>query len=303
MSGKNYSHKKQKNDKIISLLVREENATLFDFVFDKISSKSKSGVKTLLSNRQVSVNGKIETKYDLNLKKGDNVSINFSKPKAGLKHPKLQLIYEDEYVIVANKAPGLLAVATDKNEESTAFHIIRNYLRKQDPRSRLYIVHRLDRETSGVLLFAKQKEIQIILQNNWHGDSHERIYHAVVEGNVEKDEDVIVSWLTENSKSKIVYSSFHDNGGQRSVTRYRVLKRTDKFSLLEVNLETGRKNQIRVQMQAIGHPVVGDKKYGAKPTLMGRIGLHASVLAIRHPFTGKPIRFETALPQKMAQYF
>jgi 23S rRNA pseudouridine1911/1915/1917 synthase len=303
MTNKKYSHKKQKADKIISFTVKSDSLTLFDFLFTQISSKSKSGIKSLLSNRQVMVNGKTETQYNFLLTTGDNVFINFSKPKASLKHPKLQLLYEDEYLIVVNKSPGLLAVATERKEESTAFHIVRNYLRKQDPASKLYVVHGIDREASGVLLFAKDKEVQIILQNNWYGKSHERIHHVLVEGQPEKEKDTIVSWLTESIKSRKVYSSLQENGGQRSVTHYQLLKSSGNFSLLEVKPETGKKNQIRVHMQSIGHPVVGDKKYGAQSSLGGCVGLHLSSLSIRHPFTGKLIRFESPLPQKMTQFF
>jgi len=285
-------------DKITSFRVKEK-AELFDFVLQKMGSMSKTAVKSLLNNRQIFVNDKVETQYNLMLQEGDQVTINFSKTKAVFHHAKLKIIYEDEYIIVVDKAEGLLAVATEKNEESTAFRVIMNYLKKQSLKNRLYVVHRIDRETSGVLLFAKQKETQLILQENWHRDVHERIYYAMVEGRVEKEQDSIVSWLTEDWKSKKVYSSFQDNGGQKSITHYQVVKRSEKFSLLKIELETGRKNQIRVHMQNIGHPIVGDKKYGSLVSPIGRIGLHAAVLGLRHPVTGKPIRFESEIPQKI----
>ena len=288
----------KKTDKITSFRVKEKTE-LADFVLQKMGSMSKTAVKSLLSNRQISVNDKIETQYNLTLREGDRIAINFSKTKAGFRHAKLNIIYEDEYIIVVDKAEGLLAVATEKNEDSTAFRIIMNYLKKQSLKNRLYVVHRIDRETSGVLLFAKQKETQLLLQENWHRDVHERIYYAMVEGRVEKDRDSIVSWLTEDWKSKKVYSSFQENGGQKSITHYQVVKRSEKFSLLKIELETGRKNQIRVHMQSIGHPVVGDKKYGSLLSPIGRIGLHAAVLGLRHPVTGMPVRFESEIPQKM----
>jgi len=285
-------------DKITSFRVKEK-AELFDFVLQKMGSMSKTAVKSLLNSRQIFVNDKVETQYNLTLQEGDRITINFSKTKAGFHHAKLNIIYEDEYIIVVDKAEGLLAVATEKNEDSTAFRIIMNYLKKQSLKNRLYVVHRIDRETSGVLLFAKQKETQLLLQENWHRDVHERIYYAMVEGRVEKEEDSIVSWLTEEWKSKKVYSSFQENGGQKSITHYQVVKRSEKFSLLKIELETGRKNQIRVHMQSIGHPIVGDKKYGSLVSPIGRIGLHAAVLGLRHPVTGKPVRFESEIPKKM----
>ncbi len=289
---------KKRTDKVTSFRVKEK-AELFDFILEKMGSMSKTAIKSLLSSRQVFVNNKIETQYNFALQEGDQVAINFSKTKAGFQHAKLKIIYEDEYIIVVDKSEGLLAVATEKKEESTAFRIIMNYLKKQDIKNRLYVVHRIDRETSGVLLFAKQKETQLRLQENWHRDVHERVYYAMVEGKIEKEKDSIVSWLTEDWKSKKVYSSFKENGGQKSITHYQVVKRSENFSLLRIELETGRKNQIRVHMQSIGHPIVGDKKYGSLTSPIGRIGLHAAVLGLRHPVTGQPIRFESEVPKKI----
>jgi 23S rRNA pseudouridine1911/1915/1917 synthase len=264
-----------------------------------MNNMSKTKIKSLLSHKQISVNGKIETGYNFPLHENDRVAINFSKQGTDFHHPKLQIIYEDDYLIAVNKSEGLLAVSTNKQEDATAFHIIKDYLKKQNRNSKLYIVHRIDRETSGVLLFAKQKDIQLALQENWHNDVHERIYCAIVEGIVEKDSDSIVSWLTEDDKSKKVYSSRNDNGGQKAITNYQVIKRSGNFSLLRIELKTGRKNQIRVHMQDIGHPIVGDKKYGAVTSPVGRVGLHATILALRHPVTKQIIRFEAAIPKKM----
>jgi 23S rRNA pseudouridine1911/1915/1917 synthase len=278
--------------------VREKSG-LFDFVSAQMNSMSKTKIKSLLSHKQISVNDKIETGYNFPLHKNDRVAINFSKQKTDFHHPKLQIIYEDDYLIAINKSEGLLAVSTDKQEDTTAFHIVKDYLKKQNRNSKLYIVHRIDRETSGTLLFAKQKDIQLALQKNWHNDVHERIYCAVVEGIVEKDSDSIVSWLTEDDKSKKVYSSRSDNGGQKAITNYQVIKRSGNLSLLRIELKTGRKNQIRVHMQDIGHPIVGDKKYGAVTSPFGRLGLHAAILTLRHPVTKQIIRFEAAIPKKM----
>jgi 23S rRNA pseudouridine1911/1915/1917 synthase len=285
---------KNTKKKTTSFLVKE-NSELSDFILAKMGGMSKTKVKSLLSHKQVSVNNKTETKYNFPLKENDRVIINFSKTEPDFFHPKLRIIYEDDYLIAVNKSEGLLTVATEKEEETTAFHIIKDYLRKQNPENKLFIVHRIDRETSGVLLFAKKKEIQLALHENWHDDVHERIYYALVEGVVEKNSDSIVSWLTEDVKSKKVYSSVFDNGGQKSVTHFQVINRYDKYSLLKIELETGRKNQIRVHLQSIGHPVVGDKKYGSKYPA-GRLALHAAILALRHPATGEIVRFEAKIP-------
>jgi 23S rRNA pseudouridine1911/1915/1917 synthase len=277
----------------------KEKAGLFDFVSAKMKDMSKTKIKSLLYHKQIFVNDKIETGYNFPLCENDRVAIHFSKTGTDFHHAKLQIIYEDDYLIAVNKAEGLLAVATEKQEDTTAFHIIKAYLKKQNSSNKLYIVHRIDRETSGVLLFAKQKDIQIALQENWHNDVHERVYCALVEGIVEKDSGSIVSWLTEDDKSKKVYSSLDNNGGRKAITNYQVIKRSGNLSLLRIKLETGRKNQIRVHMQNIGHPIVGDKKYGASTSPIGRVGLHATILTLRHPITKKIISFEAEIPKKM----
>ncbi|MBR5971667.1 MAG: RNA pseudouridine synthase, partial [Paludibacteraceae bacterium] len=194
---------KKSKDRIVSFLVKEEN-TLFDFAFKKMGSLSKTALKNYLAKGQISVNNKAITQYDYQLKVGDTVKIDFTKGTAGLKCAKISVIYEDDYIIVINKAEGLLSVATDKNEKDTAFRIIMNHLKKQNKNNRLYIVHRLDRETSGLLLFAKQKETQMILQENWQRIVSEKKYYALVEGILEQKEGTVHTWLNEDVKSKKV---------------------------------------------------------------------------------------------------
>ncbi len=293
---------KKSKDRIVTFLVKEEN-TLFDFAFKKMGSLSKTALKGYLAKGQISVNDKAITQYDYQLKVGDTVKIDFTKGTAGLKCAKISVIYEDDYIIVINKAEGLLSVATEKNEKETAFRIIMNHLKKQNKNNRLYIVHRLDRETSGILLFAKQKETQMILQENWQRIVSEKKYYALVEGILEQKEGTIHTWLNEDVKSKKVYSSDFDNGGQESFTDYKVEKEYKKgYSLLSINLRTGRKNQIRVHMQCIGHPIAGDKKYGGSTSPIGRIGLHAEKLTLRHPITGQVMTFVAPLPEKITRF-
>ena len=184
-----------------------------------------------------------------------------------------------------------------ESQETTAYSILKSHLRKANPRAELYTVHRLDRETSGVLLFAKAKSIQQALQENWHQVVTQRLYSALVEGCPSPKEDTIVSWLTEHEKSLRVHSSPTDNGGQKAVTHYKVTKSNETYSLLDVQLETGRKNQIRVHMADIGHPVVGDKKYGRGISSMKRIGLHARLIEFIHPVTHRKVRFESPIPK------
>lgn len=289
------------NNKSVNFHVKAE-ATLFDFVMAKIGSMSKTAVKGVLARGQVFVNDQVSTQFDLKLQPGDTVRVDFSKSGSGLKSSKVSVLYEDEHIIVVNKAAGVLSVATDKQEDYTAFRVVMNHLKKQKKSNRVYVVHRLDRETSGVLIFAKNKDVQFLMQRNWQRDVHSKIYYAIVEGVVEKDRDEIHTWLNEDPKSKKVYSADFDNGGQEAITRYEVVKRMKGHTLLKVSLVTGRKNQIRVHMQSIGHPIIGDKKYGGSTSPIGRIGLHSESITLRHPMTTKVMTFTAELPEKMSRF-
>ena len=280
-----------------------EPAELMQFLLAKMGGMSRNSVKSLLSHRQVMVNGKVTTLFNTALKAGDTVLVSSARGNIELTHPKLKIIFEDQYLIVVEKKEGLLTVSTGKSDETTAFSILKNYVKKASPQNRIYVVHRLDRETSGIIMFAKTREIQLALQENWHRVITRRVYVALVECKVEKPKDTIVTWLTENEKSLKIHSSNVDNGGQQAVTHYRTLKTNDNFSLLEVELETGRKNQIRVHMQDIGHPIAGDKKYGSEISPIGRMGLHARVLAFIHPMSLENVTFETQMPKKFSSLF
>ena len=279
-----------------------EATQLMDFLLAKMGGMSRSSVKSLLGHRQVTVNEKVVTQFDYMLKAADSVVINSTRGNVELVHPKLRIIFEDSDLIVVEKKEGLLSVTTGRETETTAFLILKNYVKKSSTRNKIYTVHRLDRETSGVLVFAKHSDAQHILRDNWHEIVTKRVYVAVVEGKVEKESDRIVSWLTENEVSLKISSSRTDNGGKEAITNYRVIKSNDEFSLLEIELETGRKNQIRVHMESIGHPIVGDRKYGSTTTI-GRLALHARVLEFYHPMTSEPLHFETPVPREFLKVF
>jgi len=279
-----------------------EATQLMDFLLAKMGGMSRSSVKSLLGHRQVTVNEKVVTQFDYMLKAADSVVINSTRGNVELVHPKLRIIFEDSDLIVVEKKEGLLTVTTGRESETTAFLILKNYVKKSSTRNKIYTVHRLDRETSGVILFAKHSDAQHILRDNWHEIVTKRVYVAVVEGKVEKESDRIVSWLTENEVSLKISSSRTDNGGKEAITNYRVIKSNDEFSLLEIELETGRKNQIRVHMESIGHPIVGDRKYGSTTTI-GRLALHARVLEFYHPMTSEPLHFETPVPKEFLKVF
>jgi 23S rRNA pseudouridine1911/1915/1917 synthase len=216
------------------------------------------------------------------------------------KSRKFNIIYEDKDIIVIDKPAGMLSVSTGGGEENTAYRLVNDYLRNK--RGRVWIVHRLDRETSGVMLFAKSEKIKLKLQDNWEDMAVVRGYVAVVDGKVKVPERKITSWLKQ-TKSLVVYSSNRENDGKLAITNYRVLQIADKFSLLELSLETGRKNQIRVHMKDIGHSVVGDKKYGSLTNPFNRLGLHASLLTIKHPTSGENMNFESGIPGVFIKLF
>jgi len=193
-------------------------------------------------------------------------------------------------------------MATDTEKSKTAYSMLSEYVKKFDPKNLIFIVHRLDRDTSGLMMFAKSKKIQEALQKDWNESIIDRSYVVIVEGVVENEEGTVTSWLKEN-KALVMFSSQTPNDGQKAITHYKLLRANKQFSLLEVKLETGRKNQIRVHMKDMGHPVTGDKKYGAKLNPIGQMGLHARVLAFKHPVTGKTLRFDTPIPGKFLKVF
>ncbi|PYI51662.1 RluA family pseudouridine synthase [Paenibacillus flagellatus] len=283
-------------------MTAERPAELLAFLLDAFAGKGRNAVKSILARGQVSVNGVTVTRHDHPLLPGHRVAVSWTKVADESRFFGLSILHEDDDVIVVNKEAGLLSVATDKEKEVTAYRQLMEHVRRTDPRSRIFVVHRLDRDTSGVMMFAKSERVQQQLQNDWQDAVEERTYVALVEGQVRDAEGTIRSWLKEN-KAMRVYSSPKPDDGQLAVTHYKTVKSSKDFTLLEVSLETGRKNQIRVHMQDIGHPVVGDKKYGARTNAIGRLGLHARVLSFRHPTSGRTVRFESKVPPAFLRVF
>ncbi|TXK85234.1 RluA family pseudouridine synthase [Paenibacillus sp. N3.4] len=276
----------------------KEASELLPFLIDKLSSLGRNAVKAILARGQVSVNGKATTAYNFPLVPGQTVIVSKDKLVEDIPLAGMTIMYEDDDVIVVQKDAGLLSIAANTQEnEVTAYRQLTAHVRNHDPKARIFVVHRLDRDTSGVMMFAKTEKAQQHLQNTWQESVKERTYVALVEGSVRKPEGTITSWLKEHAKSLKMFSTPYPNDGQHAVTHYKTIQTNRSFSLLEVNLETGRKNQIRVHMQDIGHPVVGDKKYGSKTKEIGRLGLHARVLAFLHPTTGELMRYETPIPK------
>ncbi|MBO5404566.1 MAG: RluA family pseudouridine synthase [Paludibacteraceae bacterium] len=294
----------------------EAPAELLPFLLTKMGGMTRTSVKQLLGQRRVKVNNAIQTRHDTPLRKGDLITIESGRGNAELRHPKLRIIYEDDALIVVEKKNGLLTVPYNpKSTETTALSILKDYVKKQSRQASVYVVHRLDRETSGVLVFAKSPELQEYMRTYWRQLVSKRTYVALVEGKLQKREGTITSWLTEDDRTAMVYSSPTNNGGQKAITHYQVVKEstlqsddtalTAEYSLVELNLETGRTNQIRVHMATIGHPVVGDRKYGHgnESSPIDRLCLHARTLEFIHPMTEKKVRFEASTPKEFARIF
>ena len=281
-----------------------ENSQLMAFLMTQMPFKSRNKVKSLLSAKRVSVDGKTMSQFDHPLVPGQKVEIGNEKKStpAEAKVHTYSIVYEDQDLIVIDKPAGLLSIATESEKRDTAYSMLSDYVKKQNKANKIFIVHRLDRETSGLMLFAKSEDIKRKLQDSWNDTIIDRAYIAVVEGAVEKQQGTIVSYLFED-KSFRMHSSSNPEKGQKAVTRYTTLEKNRNYSLLKVNLETGRKNQIRVHMQELGHSVAGDKKYGAVTNPIRRLGLHAQQLAFVHPTTGKELNFETEIPKVFLRLF
>lgn len=286
----------------IDVFTVEENETLLAGLVKFLPHKSRNILKAVLRDGQVSIDGKPVRQFDHGLRPGQLVEVRWDKKTPQQQPHGLNIVHEDQDLIVINKPAGLLTIATDKEKRKTAYAILSSYVKMADPNNKIFIIHRLDRETSGLLMFARNEKIKQQIQENWTSTIDQRTYIAVVEGEVEQQEGTIVSWLNE-SKAFIVYSFQNSQHGQKAITHYKKIKANNTFSLLQINLETGRKHQIRVHMQDIKHPIIGDSKYGSTQSPIRRMGLHAQVLAFTHPKTGELCRFETEIPKKFLQLF
>ena len=291
---------------------------LMEFLLRKCGT-SRNNVKSLLARRQVLVNGSVVTQYNFPLAKDDEVKLSKMPVKEGgtvkkapqrakkaVRPASIGIVYEDESFLAINKPAGLLSVESDKETEC-AYGYVLEYLQAQGKNSRPYILHRIDKETSGILLFTKDIKLHSMLKMRWNEQVTLREYYAVVEGILENKQDTLTAFLKEN-KNNLVYVT-NDPTGQKAVTHYEVVRENGEYSLLKVKIDTGRKNQIRAQMQALGYPVVGDDKYGKKQdgtpvkNPLGRLGLHASRLEILHPVTKEVLAFGAPLPTAFRDFF
>lgn len=291
------------NKKLFKEIKVTNKAPLLSFLLENYPSLSRNNIKHLLSNQQVLVNGASIRQFDFELAKNDIVSISpYKVKKDGKRISKLKILYEDDELIAINKPHGLLSIATDKEKEVTAYKIMMDYVREENPKNRVFVLHRLDKETSGVLVFTKNEQIRDQLQERWNDIVKTREYIAICEGFFTKKEGTRISYLLP-TKTNLMFSSHKVNDGQKAITHYQVIAENEQYSLLKVKIDTGRKNQIRVHMSDLGHKVIGDDKYGSKTNPIGRMGLHARVLEFDNPINHKHFKFIADTPKEFLNLF
>ena len=262
---------------------------------------SRSKLKATLQGRGVRVNDKYVTQFDYQLKPGMRVSISKSKRNDRFKSRYVKMVYEDQYLVVVEKNVGILSMAAGHSSLNVK-SVLDDYFQRTRQQCRAHVVHRLDRDTSGLMIYAKDMQTEQMLEHNWHDIVYDRRYVGVVSGVMTEKTGTVANWLKDN-KAYITFSSPVDNGGKYAVTHFRVLDSTDAYSLVEYQLETGRKNQIRVHSADLGHPICGDVKYGNGDNPLHRLCLHAYKLCFYHPVTRQPMEFETPIPTAFRSIF
>lgn len=290
-----------KDYKNIRQITVDRECELLEFLLSTFKDQSRNSVKSLLSSHRVSIEGAPISQFNFKLYPGDVVIITKDPIKKKIRKD-LPIIFENDEMIVINKPSGLLSVPSDKEKGSTAFRMVTDYVQQKNRRNRIFIVHRLDEDTSGVLMFVKNKELCDLLQDNWNDLMIKRGYIAIVEGEMKEKSKTITSYLVKNSQN-LMYSSKKKGEGQYAITHYKVINHNEKYSMLDVKIDTGRKNQIRVHLGELGNHVIGDDKYGKPENPLGRLGLHAYELSFTHPVSRKVMTFTAPIPKEFDGLF
>ncbi len=281
--------------------VVEREQPLLEFLLENVK-QSRNKIKLTLQGRGIRVNGKTVSQFDFPLRPGMKVAVSKTKRnQTQFKSHWLKIVYEDRWIIVIEKQVGILSMAAGHSSLNVKA-ILDDYFKKSHQKCTAHVVHRLDRDTSGLMVYAKDIDTEQTLEHYWHDIVYDRRYVAVLSGEMEQSEGTIANWLKDN-KAYVTYSSPVDNGGKYAVTHFHVLDRTTDHSLVEFKLETGRKNQIRVHAADMGHPVCGDVKYGDGNDPLHRLCLHAFLLCMEHPVTHERMEFETPIPVAFRQLF
>lgn len=287
----------RRSNQLYSFNIKNKTA-LLPFLLQAMD-QGRNRTKSMLKRGQILVDQKVETRHNRELKPGQVLTV--------LKHAlpqktenALQIIYEDEYLLVVNKSAGLLTIASSKENHVTAYRQLTEHVKQQHPKNRIFIVHRLDRDTSGIMLFAKTETVKRAFQDNWKQMIKKRQYTAVIEGKMQHQEQTMTSWLKETSTHKM-YATREKSGGKKAILRVKQRIKSKRYSLVEIELETGRKNQIRAQMEEVNTPIVGDKKYGALTNPIGRLALHANLITFIHPIHHRTLQFTQEVPASFYQ--
>ena len=279
-----------------------EASELLPYLILLIKDQSRNKIKSLLTHKQIMVNDKIVSQHNHELKKGDQVKISWDKAFKKISYQGLTIIFEDEDIIVINKRSGFLSIGSKKEKKQTVYQVLTSHIQRDNPTARLFVIHRLDREASGLMVFAKNKAAQSELEDTWKKTLAKRKYLIITQGTIEKDIDKIESYLGE-TKALIVHSSTNPKHGKKAISHYSVIKKNEYYTMLEAWQETERKHQARVHFQTLGHSIIGDKKYGATEDPLGRTGIHAIKLVFMHPKTHKEVVFETKPPEDFLKVF
>ena len=293
---RNYNKEPQYDHYVVS-----RAAPLLEYLLDTIKGQSRSKIKATLQGRGIKVDGKLVTQFDFPLKPGMKIAVSKSKRNDQFKNRFVKIVYEDNYIIVVEKNAGIRSMAAGHSSLNVK-SVLDDYFQKTRQKCRAHVVHRLDRDTSGLMIYAKDMETEQVLEHEWHDIVYDRRYVAVLSGEMEQDGGTVANWLKDN-KAYVTYSSPVDNGGKYAVTHFHTLARTTEHSLVEFKLETGRKNQIRVHASDMGHPVCGDSKYGNGDDPIHRLCLHAFLLCFYHPVTHERMEFETQIPTSFRNLF
>lgn len=278
----------------------EQPMPLLEFLLTHVK-ESRNKVKDTLKGRGIKVDGKTTTQFDFPLQSGMRVSVSRTKKNNQFRSRYVDIVYEDRWIVVVEKNIGILSMGAGHSSLNVKA-VLDDYFHRTHQSCRAHVVHRLDRDTSGLMIYAKDIDTEQVLEHHWHEIVYDRRYVAVVSGEMEQNEGTVANWLKDN-KAYVTFSSPVDNGGKYAITHYHVLDRTTEHSLVEYRLETGRKNQIRVHSADMGHPVCGDVKYGNGDDPVHRLCLHAYRLCFTHPVTGAPMEFETPIPTVFRRLF
>jgi 23S rRNA pseudouridine1911/1915/1917 synthase len=287
-------------DRIKTFLVYHETQ-LLPFLIEKMAPQSTNNVRRIIANHQVSVGGAPVSLFAYSLYPEDEVVVSYNRIARHERHD-LPIIYEDEDIIAIDKPSGLLSTATDREKGHTAYRLVSDYITEKDRNARIFVVHRLDEDTSGVLIFAKKWDVREALQNNWQVCVSNRSYYAIVEGEDIAEDGTLRDYLAQDS-FQLVYVTKNKTKGKLAVTHFKKLATKKGYALLDVMIDSGRKNQIRVQLGNIGHYVIGDDKYGEPSNPLKRLGLHAYELDFENPLTGKKYKIVASMPDSFKRFF